>query len=524
MAEAKQTVPCFNLWQEPWIAVECEDGAMERVGIEQALVAASGFRSIHDPSPLVVVGIHRLLLAVLQAALKPQANADLCGLWRAGRFPPKAIKDFGKDYADRFDLFSREAPFLQSADLALAPNKGDKAKSVAYLLAEVPAGTAITHYHHGAEQDQILCPACAAHGLVTIPPFATSGGAGIKPSINGVPPLYVIPGGRSLFESLAASLLLPKFQPRIASRRADRVWWTRPAKVERGKEVRDVGYLHSLTFPARRVRLHPDRVDADCTHCGRHTEWGVRTMIFEMGESRPKGAEPWLDPFAAYRVPKDKGPIPVRPTPGRALWREFASLFLPASESAKDKKGRPIRPGVLDQIADLELAADRPVYPFRCIGMRTDMKAKVFEWVDSGFEVPPRMLGDDEVWLVVSAATDLATDAAGIMHTAFREAFRGASKKAERHKPLQARMGDEYWSALAAPFRQLVLAVAQPEERERGRRQWADVVVQTANRVFAGAADSAGSDAASLRAGETGKKWCAIRLAIKRKEYVGEQS
>jgi CRISPR system Cascade subunit CasA len=184
--------------------------------MEECLLRAHECLAIYDPSPLVVVGIHRLLVAVLQAALVPRTLSDLHGLATAGRFPPQAIQHFGDNYAARFDLYSAQAPFLQSADLSLKSSKGDDLKSVSQLTLETSRTSALEHYRHGRTMDEFFCSPCAASGLVTIPPFTSTGGRGMKPSINGVPPIYVIPSGATLFESLALSLLLPSKWPRVA--------------------------------------------------------------------------------------------------------------------------------------------------------------------------------------------------------------------------------------------------------------------------------------------------------------------
>lgn len=505
--------PTFNLWTEAWIALENPEGNIERHGLEATLLRAHEYKSIYESSPLAVVGIHRLLVAVLQAALNPQRSTDLKRIWQAGQFSAKAIKDFGKTYAKRFDLFSADAPFLQSADLPLYPGKDDKIKTVAYLSTEIPAGTAVTHYRHGAEDTHVFCPACGAIGLVMMPAFAAAGGAGIKPSINGVPPIYILPGGQSLFESLAASLLRPDYQPQMASKKKDEAWWARKPRVEKGKEVREVGYLHSLTFPARRVRLHPEQLNKACTRCGTVSEWGVRTMVFEMGESRPKEAAFWFDPFAAYKLPDGKSngkPTPIRPVLGRATWREFAGLFLQDSTATKN---RTVRPAILDQITDLDLNKDRQTFSFRSIGLRTDMKAKVFEWIDAGFEVPPAMLRDENAGLVVREAIEFASECAYVISSVFRDVFSGSSKKSERHKGLRVRMGDDYWAALAGPFRQFVLEAAALDRREVARRQWLDTAIQEAKAAFDQAADAVGDDAETLRQRTKGERWRNIRLA-----------
>lgn len=496
---------------------------MEQHSIESALLNAHTFKSIYDSSPLVVVGIQRLFIAILQDAINPRSEDDLRELWESGRLPLDRILGFGESFADRFDLFSPDRPFLQSGDLPLVAARDDKPKSAAALFPEMPAGTEVTHYLHAVEDDYVFSPAAAAAGLCTIPAFASSGGAGIKPSINGVPPIYVLPGGSSLFESLAASLLIPSFRPGSASHRRDDAWWRRDAVVMRSKEVDEVGYLNSLTFPARRVRLHPVKVDTACSRTGRHTEWGVRTMIFEMGESRPKDAPWWQDPFVAYRLPTAKKstrptkgstakkkdlPIPIRPQPGKAGWREFGGLFV--HQNTEDK--RTARPLFLDQMAALDLAGGRASYSFQCVGVLTDGKAKTFEWVEFGFDVPPAVLNDSSAALLVDNALVFASDCGGIIATVFAKHFGGTSRKAERYLTLKTRMVDSFWAALAGDFRHFVLMMGDRQAQPPAFEEWTNTVVNTARTVFARAAESIGDDAANLRLRSEGEQHCAASL------------
>lgn len=527
MTHPCQDIPRFDLWSEPWIEMERTDGQHERLGIEETLLHAHEFQAICEPSPLVVVSIHRMLVAVLQAALAPRKTTDLKRLWQLGKFPPEAITGFATRYAGRFDLFSADAPFLQSADLALQPAKGDSLKTVAYLSMEVPSGTAVTHYRHGSEGSYLFCPACAAGGLVSIPPFATSGGAGIKPSINGVPPIYVMPGGKTLFQSLTASLTLPEYQPLVAAQESDTPWWEHQPIVPRSAEVYQVGYLHSLTFPARRVRLHPEAAAVPCTRCGRSGRWGVRTMVFEMGESRPKNAAAWFDPYAAYIVPQGgkKPPRPVRPIAGRALWREYGALFLPHRLSHQ-RKADTIRPALLSQMAEKDVGFEPDHYPFRCVGLRTDMKAKVFEWLDVGFDVPSRLLNDPDAGDEIEDAIEFASECNDILRDVFRAAFRGRQGAPIRHGTLEARMHDAYWSALAEPFRAFVAAfsTACAEERSKELESWATQVVKEGQTAFVRAADDLGDDAVSLRQRVQGEQRCRYRLLnIRQKRYPREK-
>lgn len=488
--------PSFNLWSRPWLTAETASGNLEMVSIEQLLLHAAAYRTLFDPSPLVVVSIHRLLVAILQDIFQPEVEADLIKLWESDAFPSDKIRQFGQAYAHRFDLFSEETPFLQSADIPLYPEKKGKGKSVGYLLQEQTAGTAVTHYNHTYDASQILCAACCAKGLLTIPAFASSGGAGIKPSINGVPPIYVIPGGETYYHSLISSLVTPSFQPDVADKEKDTPWWRHDPIVGKKEELLKVGYLHSLTFPARRVRLHSEPMAQACSRCGGITEWGAAEMVYEMGESRPKESAFWQDPFAAYRLKEEKEPTPIRPVEGRAVWREFSGLFLP-----QEKEGSFVRPKVIGQLevlrADLPYNSTAP-FPFQTIGLRTDMKMKIFEWESSGFLVPPNVLSDAETGRVIEQGLDFAAKCDSIIKNTFTQYFGGEGPN-KRHNNLRNRLSQAYWEGLAPDFNIFILAVGQADNLNTPFHTWLDALQNKAIHQFNTFADMVGSDAVTLK-------------------------
>ena len=463
-----QKEPTFNLWYIPWITVERLDGSLETVSLEQLLLNAHEYRGLYDPSPLVIMGIHRFLVAILQDIYDSKISEDLVKIWQEKQFLPDKIANFGQTYSNRFDLFHPTAPFYQSADIPLIPEKWGKGKSVGYLLPEQTAGTAVTHYNHLYDSNHTLCAGCAGKGLLLIPAFASSGGAGIKPSINGVPPIYILPGGDTYFHSLAASLTTPNYQPTIA--KGNDVWWRRdtPTHVKRSQELLSVSYLYSLTFPARRVRLHPKHMAHPCPRCGTKTAWSVPEMTYQMGEYRPKDAAWWQDPFAAYRIKADKPAIPIRPVDGRAVWREFAGLFLPQITTDKSDKKTVIevRPRIIDQMEQLRAnrqyrhhlpyARGIPI-PFQTIGLRTDMKMKIFEWEINGFQVPPNVLSDAELSLKIEDAIQFTVDANKRIQRVFSTHFGGDNVAEERLKHFKQRLSHAYWQALGDPFQAFIL-------------------------------------------------------------------
>lgn len=511
----------YNLWDQAWIDLESTDGQLTRHSIESALLTASDHRAIHDSSPLVAAGVHRLLTAILQDCLNPRSVGEVARIARSECFDAARVKAFGDEFRHRFDLFSADEPFFQSADLPPQAGRSSQRTTVMRLVPESPSGTEITHFRHGFQDNQVLCPICAGRALTAIPAFAAAGGAGIKPSINGVPPIYLLPAGQSLLQSLAASLLAPSFQPPTPASGVDLAWWRRTPVIKHKADVHEVGYLHSLTFAARRIRLHPEPIPQDCARCGERHEFAVRTMVFQMGESRPKDAAFWFDPFASYRLPKDpqhKNPTPIRPQAGKALWREYANLFL---VSAGQGSSSTRRASVLEQLPLLELTGDLEIFPFRCIGLRTDMKAKIFEWIDSSFAIPQQLLDDPLKAEAIFNALRFATECQHIISDEFKKAFFGKRSEARRNLNTQIRMTQDFWQDLEIKFRDYVISAAISQDPED--KQWGTTVVDHSLAAFRAAALRVGDDADTLRQSVEGESRCRARLFGKRKEYTPDE-
>ncbi|MCI0608868.1 MAG: type I-E CRISPR-associated protein Cse1/CasA [Anaerolineae bacterium] len=538
MTQKNENAPSFNLWTELWITLEDQHGELSQHGIRDTLVHAHEYLAIYDPSPLVVVGIHRLLTAILQDALNPQENADLERLWTDGKFPTDKIEEFGSQYADRFDLFSEDKPFLQSADLPMFPDekerKAGNSKPVALLFPEIPTGKSlVTHYRHTVQDEQVFSPAAVAAGLATMPPFVSSGGAGLMPSINGAPPpVYVLPGGRTLFETLSASLISPTiFGNDFTAVDHDQSWWKRktPLIVRESKkngtgkyrQLDEVGYLHGLTFPARKVRLYPERLNEICLRTGQRSDWCLRTMTYRMGESCREDVI-WADPFVAYKLPKASGkrkqktgkkrtekPSPIRATRNKTVWREFSGLFLQREQDQQTK-----RPRFLDQFASLNVANQVEQYPFRCIALVARNDAKIFEWMDFGFDIPPALLRDPMGAEWTDQALMFAIECAEIIKRVFSSTFKRDAKSPERFRRLKERLDADYWSVLAGAFRQFVLDLGDLARQKETLDGWLDTVVRQAQSAFERAADATGDDGNTLLKIEQGKENCRRQLNI----------
>ena len=201
-----------------------------------------------------------------------------------------AVRSDGVDLdsvKDRFDASS----FMQTSD-----NDGAH-KPISYLTPDIPTGTNSIHFRHNCmDENKFFCWGCIARALCSLPAFCTVGGAGLSPSVNGGPPLYWLPLGKNIEETM-------KLNCKIASQ-GEFVPWRRDRRVYHQFEI--VSFGHGLTFLPRRIHVFWLRKTAQCTRCGQTADLGAREMIFAPGDRRI--GDSWRDPHVLY----GKKEIPIR--------------------------------------------------------------------------------------------------------------------------------------------------------------------------------------------------------------------
>ena len=278
----------YNLLDEAWIPVLYRNGLNSRIGILKALSDAGQIRQVSASNPMDRFAIVRFLLALL------------CCI--RGKSP--AIIDLGYDKAlpagwaenlqsnrGLFNLLGDEHRFYQC--------RLDKVKeklSTNYLAQEVPTGTNSWHFRHSTDGANGLCPACCALGLLRLPIFATSGGRGKPPGVNSKPPIYAMPVGSSLEETLI--LLLGE----ISEAELGTPAWEKP-NLQLPKTGK-IPILTGLTWLPRRIWLDdPDPIEARCISCGSRARL-IRQCIFAgIGSTKTDGGDKprlWSDPHAIY--------------------------------------------------------------------------------------------------------------------------------------------------------------------------------------------------------------------------------
>lgn len=270
----------YNLLEEEWIPVLWKKGNSNRVGIKTALTQAHQIRQIAATNPMDRVAILRFLLALLY--------------WCQGNPPDKIPDDafpsdwFEKlhDNKDWFNLLGEGKRFYQD-------HNAKRTRAVTDLIQEIPAGNNFWHFRHSTDKKDGLCPACCAMGLLRLPFFSVSGLSGpgepnLMAGINGVPPMYVVPWGKSLFNTLLANW--------ATCTNIGEPAWVQPRMSKSQNE--DVPLLTGLTLLPRRVWLHdPVKESASCISCSEKTAV-ILTCEFQTAGKQEN--EKWNDPHVIY--------------------------------------------------------------------------------------------------------------------------------------------------------------------------------------------------------------------------------
>jgi CRISPR type I-E-associated protein CasA/Cse1 len=269
----------YNLLDEEWIPVLFSNGRAARVGIKRALLEAGRIRQIAATNPMDNVALLRFVLALLYWCKGNPPEG-----WSASPGNPVPANWLSKldDNKDCFELLGTGKRFYQVSNAR-------RARAITDLIQEIPTGNNFWHFRHSTDDVDGLCPACCAMGLVRLPLFSVSGLPNLKAGINGTPPVYVVPWGRSLWETLIAN-----WSPcRLLGSPA----WVQPDI--RPTPEQDVPLLTGLTLLSRRVWLHDaSGPRGQCVGCGGSEARLIRTCEFETAGQQKN--ERWNDPHVVY--------------------------------------------------------------------------------------------------------------------------------------------------------------------------------------------------------------------------------
>ncbi len=298
----------YNLIDEKWIPIRFPDGTRRELGICDTLLQSATIEAIEDPSPLVVAGLHRFLLAVLYRALEEPTDINQAkALFNSG-FPGEKITAYLEKWRDRFWLFHEKYPFGQNP---CVPE--DQIEPWTKLTAEYNAtSNKVLFDHTDAKNPGKRTPKECARWLLSTMTFSISGGRGYYPSPSPNA-MICIPLGRNLHETLCYNLVP---YPNREVMHDDSVLWEREPRTLPLSTPKRIafGYADLYTWQPRMILLEG----------GPSNEVKVVRFIAGDGFENPS-MNP--DPMQPYMNNKIKGRLPVRFKEDRGTWRDFDSLL-----------------------------------------------------------------------------------------------------------------------------------------------------------------------------------------------------
>ncbi len=283
----------FNLLDEKWIPVLWNNGTVSRVGIRGALTQAHRIRQIAASNPMDRVAIIRFLLALLY--------------WCKGNPPTDKVTSSSESFSvewfskldnnkDCFNLLGEGKRFYQCHAVEPISDK-DKNHEIIPLIQEIPNGDDKWHFRHSTDKVNGLCRACCAHGLLRLPIFTSGEGRGWHQGINGTPPIYIMPMGTTLLETLVLNW-------KAVEDIGEPVW------VQPVIQMGNIPFLTGMTLLARRVWLHDPIEVATCIACGSRRTPIIKTCEYQ--SSGPSRNNHWNDPHVLYFMTKKNDRASVR--------------------------------------------------------------------------------------------------------------------------------------------------------------------------------------------------------------------
>ena len=488
----------FNLVNECWVPCVRMDGQIEERSLRDTLVEAHRYREMGGSSPLEMVAIYRLMLAVLHRVFGPGEEPETwVDLWRSGHWDTTALDAYLSRWRARFDLFDGVRPFYQS------PYPNAKPKSVISLVSELASGNnAVLFDHHREEEGVSLSPAEAARAVLAAQAFGLGGLSGFPdkftdgPSARGITFLL---HGDNLFEILMLNLLpYPADDIFPTNPEVDCPAWEQdnPFAPDRGKPH---GYLDYLTWQNRRIMLSNEKGGNGA--CVRQMTWGPGLRL-DAGI---------LDPLKHYRSDKSYGWLVMRFNEDRALWRDSAALL---RQPIKDQDATKMRLQALNWLSQV-IELDPPGLTRRhlkrllALGMAND-RGKVEFFRREQLPLPLEFLNNRDLVNHLDAALAEA-EAVGrqlwgalatlAMELLFHKEEQHLKKPArdERDHLIESWSAERrYWAALEPLFAVLVEGLTR--EAGSARRAWAVVLRQEAWKALERVCESLGNDSASLKA------------------------
>jgi len=510
-------MPSFNLITEKWISCILPGGKVDDMSLQDVLAQAHEIMEVYDPSPLVTVSLHRLLLAILHRNFGPANLQVWKSLWDLRHLDVNKLSDYFTKWYQRFDLFDQNRPFYQTPEIYKAERQ-----PVLRLAMEASTGNNATLFDHNIDSaPATVSPAEAARYLITSQSYAIGLGKSQpfyfsdSPLIRGMTTLLL---GKTLFQTLVLNLVVYNDERPFPRFGEDIPTWERDKPVEPDKDGTLIcGYVDYLTWQSRRIHLLPE-----CDPIS------VRYCQIQQNLKLPK--QEILDPFKCFKRNEERGFSPLNVSKDKSLWRDSHTLFQTVDTNLK-------RPEIFNFLARIKLEHHnekfglQPVYKLALTGLATDAgkAASVVLWRHERLPLPLTYLEDENLIAALKEALDIAEAVGRLLLPGFFDREKKCPRPLQllasallpldnNGKPDNDAVGSivehlalsrSYWSRLGILFNKLLLDIAEDKTvAQHGQDAygtttlpwWAKEVRNSANNAFEGATRSLDQTARTLKA------------------------
>lgn len=339
----------MNLVTEEWVLIVKMDGKPDFASLMQIFTEGDKFADL-SVRPHERVALMRLLICIAQAALDGPKDKDE---WKIA---PDKLSDAAKKYLEQwqgsFELFDKDKPFLQIAEL-----KSKELTPVSKLDLFLATGNNTTLFDHEATgvETRMIDPRKIPLMLLSFQCFSPGGGlpvtswGEIKTGQVGNPDALCITGGmyhvflhgHNLLQTICLNLL-PKtiIKQHYGAVNKENYWgrpvwekWPQRSDDEENIKNATQTYLGRLVPVCRWVKIEPD---GSGIHCGK----GFGYLVMDRKVKKPKKNQPSLsvwpaEPTASVMLNKDKTKrFMLGAKPDKAIWRELAALLIHRNENS----------------------------------------------------------------------------------------------------------------------------------------------------------------------------------------------
>lgn len=473
----------FNLTEESWISCLMPDGTIKEFGLLETLTKAHEIKEISDDSPLIVVSLYRLLLAVLHRNFGPKDFEEWKNLWRKGFWNAEKLKAYfeSENCQNRFNLFDEERPFYQYPKVTKKGNVDSDKLPIETLMQEKATGANATLFDHSFKSKQSVCsPAQAARYLIARHNFSLAGGVSYPFNLsNGilVKGFSVLATGNNLFETLALNLIVYYRDKPMPVQDADGIsldkpFWERELLQEATEKDKEgtvpLGYLDYLTWQSRRLKLLPEPDFRTVKFCQLQQNFRLQEGLNI------------LDPFKVY-VEGEKGLYAIDFRTDKALWRNSHTLL--RQNTPEDKKTNLFKhlAKVSEAINDGEIDGQRK-YSLSIFGIVND-QASVETWMYESLPIPLDYFDDAKLPELLRLAVQFSEEISYALKKGIKELADNLKTNATNFQAMSI-----YWSTLELSFQTLLSNL--PKDKTVAMSAWCKFVLDTARQAFRRTADS----------------------------------